>query len=97
MNYLVCLLYFVHLFVSPACMPVLLSMYAEVPWILLFLCCMLAVEMQLRYCLPCLRASAKVVQSGFMVLALRLWLDDSFGKTEQWANTLRSLLNKTSA
>ena len=77
----------------------LLSIYAsvcaELPWVLLFICLMLAVEMQLRYCLPCLRATAKVIQSGFMVLAIRLWVDNDFGRSEEWAATLRGLLNKT--
>lgn len=76
-------------------MHALLSIYAELPWVLLFICLMFAVEMQLRYCLPCLRATAKVVQSGIMLLAIRLWVDNDFGTTEEWATTLRGLLNKT--
>ena len=78
-------------------MHALLSIYAELPWVLLFICLMFTVEMQLRYCLPCLRATAKVVQSGLMLLAIRLWLDNDFGKSEEWAATLRGLLNQTAA
>lgn len=69
------------------------TVYEELPWIVLFLFTMLLVELQLRYCIPCLRATVKVVQSGFVVILLRLWLDGGFVKNEQWAQTLRNLVN----
>lgn len=71
----------------------MLAPYAELPWLFLFLFTMLLVELQLRYCLPCLRATVKVAQSGLIVLALRVWLDSGFVQGEQWATTLRSLVN----
>jgi hypothetical protein len=71
----------------------MLSLYGELPWILLFFFTMLLVELQLRYCLPCLRATAKVVQSGLVVIVLRLWLDTGFVNGEQWAQTLRNMVN----
>jgi len=70
-------------------------LYGEVPWIILFFFTMLIVEFQLRYCLPCLRATAKVVQSGLVVVALRLWLDAGFVNREQWAQTLRRVVNSS--
>ena len=75
----------------------MLALHAELPWLFLFLYTMLLVELQLRYCLPCLRASVKVAQSGIVVLALRLWLDSGFVQGEQWATTLRTLVNASVA
>lgn len=71
----------------------MLTFSEEIPWIFLFLFTMLLVELQLRYCIPCLRATIKVVESGFFVLALRLWLDGEFVPKEQWAQALRNLAN----
>jgi len=71
----------------------MLALQGELPWIFLFFFIMLLVELQLRYCLPCLRATAKVVQSGLVVIALRLWLDTGFVNGEQWAQTLRNMVN----
>lgn len=73
----------------------MLALHGELPWIFLFFFTMLLVELQLRYCIPCLRATAKVVQSGLIVLALRLWLDTGFVSGEQWAQTLRSAVNRS--
>ena len=69
------------------------ALHTELPWLFLFLFTMLLVELQLRYCLPCLRATVKVAQSGLIVLALRLWVDSGFVQGEQWATTLRTLVN----
>lgn len=71
----------------------MLALHTELPWLFLFLFTMLLVELQLRYCLPCLRAAVKVAQSGIIVIALRLWLDSGFVQGEQWAATLRTLVN----
>ncbi len=73
----------------------MLALHGELPWIFLFFFIMLLVELQLRYCIPCLRATAKVVQSGFIVLVLRLWLDTGFVSGEQWAQTLRRVVNSS--
>lgn len=73
----------------------MLGLYGELPWIILFFFTMLLVELQLRYCIPCLRATAKVIQSGFIVLVLRLWLDTGFVSGEQWAQTLRNMVNSS--
>jgi hypothetical protein len=75
---------------------VLLFGLAEVPWILLFLVLMGVVELQLRYCVPCLRGTAKIVEAGIIVAVLRLWLDPSFVPMEPWADALRDAIGNYS-
>lgn len=71
--------------------------FHEIPWIFLFLVLMGVVELQLMYCIPCMRAVAKLAEAGIFVVVLRLWLDPSFVQLEPWANTLRdAITNHTS-
>lgn len=59
---------------------------------------MFGVEMQLRFCVPCMRATLKVVESGILFLVLRAWLDPNFAAFEPWAEVLRdAITNKTLA
>ena len=71
----------------------MLVLYSELPWLFVFFLTMLVVELQLRYCVPCMRATVKVAQSGLVVLSLRVWLDSGFVRGEQWATTLRGFVN----
>lgn len=58
---------------------------------------MLLVELQLMYCIPCLRMTAKLAEAGIFVIVLRLWIDPSFVRLEPWAVTLRdAFANHTS-
>lgn len=68
----------------------------EIPWILLFFALMTLTEIQFRYCLPCLRATAKVLQAGIVVILLRVWADGNFVRQEFWAQALRRAVNATS-
>jgi hypothetical protein len=71
---------------------IILSALAEAPWVFLFLLLMGLVEIQLMYCIPCLRGTAKIVEAGIVVVLLRLWLDPGFVSVEPWAATLRDAI-----
>lgn len=68
---------------------VLLYAFYEIPWVFLFIVFMGLVELQLAYCIPCMRAVAKLAEAGIFVVVLRLWIDPSFVQLEPWAATLR--------
>ena len=70
----------------------LLYAIKEIPWILLFFVGMCLVELQLMYCVPCMRASVKVVEAGILVVALRLWFDPQFAPLEPWADAFKDVL-----
>ena len=73
------------------------TVLVEAPWIFLFLVLMGAVEIQLMYCVPCLRGTVKIVEAGIVVVLLRLWLDPGFVSLEPWAATLREAIGNHSS
>ena len=72
------------------------SLCTELPWITLFIAVMVLVELQLRYCLPCLRATVKVLEALIVVVLMRVWVDRDFVRQEMWADTLRRFVNASS-
>ena len=72
------------------------SLWTELPWVTLFLIVMTLVELQLRYCLPCLRATAKVLEALIVVVLMRVWVDRDFVRQEMWADVLRGIVNASS-
>jgi|TARA_B100000767_G_scaffold92023_2_gene88454 hypothetical protein len=71
----------------------------ELPWMMAFFIALLGVEMQFKYCVPCLRLSVKAGQAFIMVGMLRLWANrETLLDPEQWKqlNHIRTILsNKT--
>jgi len=76
---------------------VLLYGLREFPWIFLFIVLVGLVEIQLIYCVPCMRATAKLAEAGIFVVVIRLWLDPSFVQLEPWAATLRDAIGNHSS
>lgn len=71
----------------------------EVPWMLAFFLALLGVELQFKYCIPCLRLSLKTMQAFTIIFVIRLWANrDLLLDPEQWQelDKLRvMILNKT--
>ena len=70
----------------------LLYTIAEIPWIFVFLVVMCGVELQLMYRVPCMRATVKLLEAGFIVVVLRLWLDPQFAPLEPWADAFKHVV-----
>lgn len=49
-------------------------MWAEIPWIALFTCVLAVVQLQFKYCVPCMLTTLKVVEAGLAVALFRAWV-----------------------
>jgi len=59
-----------------------MSLVGEIPWICLFLCVLTLVQLQFRFCLPCMLGTLKVAETAAVVALFRVWvLRDQWG---QW-------------
>lgn len=57
-----------------------MSLVGEIPWICLFLCVLALVQLQFRFCVPCMLGGLKVLQTTAIILLFRVWV-----MRDQWA------------
>lgn len=51
-----------------------MSFVAEIPWICLFVCVLALVQLQFRFCVPCMLGSLKVAEAAAAVALFRVWV-----------------------
>ena len=49
-------------------------MWSEAPWIALFTCVLALVQLQFKYCIPCMVNALKVVETALVVALFRAWV-----------------------
>ena len=51
------------------------KMVSELPWIALFTCILALVQLQFKYCVPCMVNALKVVETAIVVVLFRMWVN----------------------
>ncbi len=51
-----------------------MSLADEVPWMCLFVCVLALVQLQFRFCVPCMVGALKVAETAFVVALFRMWV-----------------------